>query len=146
MNTYGGPPLTCGQQNAEASFGDNTGQNMDKGHWNIERPSPYTPWNNSAVEKNVMSGPRTKPRTSWSVGNDFTSEPCGHMHWLEILRRNWTPISWNEVTTRSHSSNVRTLTKKKNGRRTLVPLVKLKFILENFSPRFWCLEFEFTRI
>ena len=37
-----------------ARIENNTQQNMDKGHQNIESPSLYIPWNNSVLEKNLM--------------------------------------------------------------------------------------------
>ena len=48
--------MTCGQQNEDASSEDNSGQNMDNGHWNTQSP-----------RENFMTELEIEPDTSWSV-------------------------------------------------------------------------------
>ena len=42
---------------------DSRGQNMDKGHWNVETSSPYMEWNNSSLEKNSKAEPGLERET-----------------------------------------------------------------------------------
>ena len=53
---------------------ENTGQNMEKGHWNSKTLSPYIPWHNYPIEKNLTSDPGFKPGTTLLEGSDITTE------------------------------------------------------------------------
>ena len=74
---YKKPPLTCCQQCASVSSEHNTGQNSKsiQGQWKTH--SSYMQWNSFQLEKNPMAELWIKPGTSWSVGNDITTEPNG---------------------------------------------------------------------
>ena len=50
MDIIGAP-----SQGAVGSMEDNTGQNMNKEHWNTEISSPSISWSDSTVRKNVMA-------------------------------------------------------------------------------------------
>ena len=45
--------------------------------------SPNMPWNNSPREKNPRGEPGIGPKTSWSVGNDATTEPWDRLRNLQ---------------------------------------------------------------